>query len=311
MQDGAERHGWREWFSVSADAMAVIGGLGTAMSIILWLLRLPSPFPLILGCIFGTLLFVGILGHISVSNNQPLESIGEWLNSPQPRSRSLAAPPSIPLPMHEARTDSVRIIPDVQPESNIVLRWDDSDNYFRIARDPNQPRTFRNSPNVRRFNAAIVQFRNQPKPPQKLGRATNVMAEVLYYEADNPEVIDLRTSGCWLNTPSPTVSFDLDSSQYLMLGFFRKFDGGYQFEIFDSGETDEDFCVQFGSFSPYYKIVVRLSWGEHREFGIEESFELTTEYGEHSKVFELSHLTGEVDDNNRPIKRTRGRVSFA
>lgn len=211
----------------------------------------------------------------------------------------------------QAATDEANLqtIATSKPEPNIVLRWDDNDNYIRIARDPNQRRTFRESSGASRFNAVIVQFRNAPKPSHKLGRATNVTAEVLYYDTDHPEVIDLRTAGCWLNEPSPTISFDIDSPQYLILGVFYKFEGGCNFQVFDPSDPNE-FCAMSGVGNMSYKIVVRLSWGEHREFGIEESFELTMEFGEHSKFFELFHLMEETDDNNRPIKRTRGRVRF-
>jgi hypothetical protein len=190
-----------------------------------------------------------------------------------------------------------------ESEPNIALCWDDNDNYSRITIER---KTFRTARGMKGHIAVAVQFRNEPKPPRKICRAPNVRGEVLYYDLDNPDVIDMRTGACWVDEPSSTVSFDVGTTHYLVLGVFVRVDGGYNFQAFDSDDPEE-FWAMTGGADPGFKIIVRLNWGDHHEFGVETTLELKIETRDaNNRFFELFHLS--QDASGSSIKTSRGRV---
>jgi hypothetical protein len=205
-------------------------------------------------------------------------------------------------------------------ESNIVVCWDGQDNshrvtvarhqerlYFREASDDEEDRSLS-------WRTVIVQFRNESSPPKRIGRVANVTAEILYYESSNPDVVTVRTTGCWLNEPSAAIPFDPDVPRFLVLALFWRIQNAhgpssFNLDVYDANHPE--FMVwRNGATEIRYKIVVKLRWGEHNEFGIDERFELISTIAGQFKSFELFRLTDQVGNDGQSIKISRGDMDL-
>lgn len=196
--------------------------------------------------------------------------------------------------------------PALTPEANIVVYLDDDDNYFRLQVD--HENIYRESSQPTARSAVLVQFRNEPKPPQKVGRAPNVRASVFYYFGISNTAEYRSDYPCWLNEPSSLPSFEVGMPHYLILGIFQPVGSEYNFPVYDRSEPDRITCAMSTGSSLTLNITVKLFWGEHYEFGIEKKFELMFETAGENKFFELSLLTDERDERYKLIKQSRDRV---
>ena len=190
---------------------------------------------------------------------------------------------------------------------NIVVYFREDDNYYRVERDQNK--VFRESSNSNPIWAVVVEFHNEPNPPRKVIGVTNVIAKIFYYDiTHSPNALEHRTDyACWINEASSTVSFNIGTSHYLILGLFTRkvADGNRNFMIYSNDNPSEPCVAQYAG-DMRFGITVKLYWGEHYEFGIEEKFELAV-WG---NAFELFRLAGETDERHNPIKISRGRVDL-
>lgn len=77
MERDPEQSGWREWLSLYSNLFRVGGGIVAVVSSILWLVGwLSGPLFLITMSVASTLFVVWLMGHVFVSNNRPIESLG-------------------------------------------------------------------------------------------------------------------------------------------------------------------------------------------------------------------------------------------
>ena len=201
-----------------------------------------------------------------------------------------------------------------QPQPNIVVSPKDDDNYTWVEQD--QRKVFRESQSRNASPAVIVEFHNELNPPKKIRRASNVLTKIIYYDlgrlSEAQTIVEHRTDEpCWLNELSSSVSFEVDRSHYLVLGVFGTKGplGNRNFWICDNDKPDEtldQYSCGIGSILRF-GITVKLLWGHDYEFEKEEKSELEIRDG---KSFELFYITGEMDENNRPIKHSRGLTSL-
>lgn len=204
-------------------------------------------------------------------------------------------------------------------ESNIVVCWDGQDNSHRITVARNQERLyFREATDDEEdrslsWRTVIVQFRNESSPPKRIGRVGSVTAEILYYESNNHDVVAVRTTGCWLNEPFAAIPFDPDVPRYLVLALFWRIQTAqgvsFNLDVYDASHPDfmvwRNAATEIG-----YKIVVKLRWGEHNEFGTNESFELISTIAGKFKSFELFRLTDQMSSDGQRIKISRGDMDL-
>jgi hypothetical protein len=193
------------------------------------------------------------------------------------------------------------------PKANIVFYLDADDNYFRVQVD--HEKIFREVSQPTARSAVVVQFRNEPNPPQKVSRASNVRSSVFYYFGHSNTAEYRSDYACWLNEPASTVSFEVGMKHSLILGIFQPVGSEHNFQIYDRSEPNIP-CVLSTGGSVMLNITVKLFWGKHYEFGIEEKFELVMETAGNDRYFELSHLTGEMDERHKPVRQSRGRARF-
>jgi hypothetical protein len=215
---------------------------------------------------------------------------------------------------------SVKTQPEIKldvAEANIVFCRESADNYCRLEAQKNTNLVFREGDGPRSFYGLVATFRNEPKPPQRIGKATNVHATISYHDLDDPEekeVVGVRIEEpYWVNESSSIVSFDLGQAQRLILGIFLPVNTDnkdYNLQVYDR-RINDDVALATGSPIPF-KIVTKLSWGEHREFGVETTFELRMRLDgrPYEKFFELFEVTGRLDENQQPIKISRGNATL-
>jgi hypothetical protein len=311
---------WKSWLALTANAGGV---LGVVILVATWFLRIIWPWTLIPYTIASMCFLYWIVGFVYVSGGRRLTSLGplkSWQLSAEPKP--IKQPPlRSSKPMTSRRlVSSVKTQPEIKldvAEANIVFCRESADNYCRLEAQKNTNLVFREGDGPRSFYGLVATFRNEPKPPQRIGKATNVHATISYHDLDDPEekeVVGVRIEEpYWVNESSSIVSFDLGQAQRLILGIFLPVNTDnkdYNLQVYDR-RINDDVALATGSPIPF-KIVTKLSWGEHREFGVETTFELRMRLDgrPYEKFFELFEVTGRLDENQQPIKISRGNATL-
>jgi hypothetical protein len=303
---------WQRRLSLYADVLGIIGGVGFVFSILWWSLSQPQhPFVVLLFFISVGIsiafIFIFLLDRLLATHDHPLESIGEHLSTPaEARSpiKTLTTQENAASQERQFKSSS-----ELQLAPNIVCLPEDRLDFVELDRH----QVFRESEyyGSGALRAVAAAFTNAPKPPHKVGSASNVSAQIEVYEAEWPDRERYRVNyACWLNEESPYVSFKLGTVHHVVLGVFQhKKDGASGFEpeftIYgNSPDRNAPLSKYPDRFSKYLKIKVRLIVGEHGEFSSEHDFELQHTPGQ-------GFTFGYVSEEEKQQRRTyfNGEVS--
>jgi hypothetical protein len=181
---------WKSWLALTANAGGV---LGVVILVATWFLRIIWPWTLIPYTIASMCFLYWIVGFVYVSGGRRLTSLGplkSWQLSAEPKP--IKQPPlRSSKPMTSRRlVSSVKTQPEIKldvAEANIVFCRESADNYCRLEAQKNTNLVFREGDGPRSFYGLVATFRNEPKPPQRIGKATNVHATISYHDLDDPE----------------------------------------------------------------------------------------------------------------------------
>ena len=143
-----------------------------------------------------------------------------------------------------------------------------------------------------------IKYRNEAMPPKKVG-LVNVNAHITFQNKQYPELTKQEMDhGCWLDEPSPYISFNAGETRYLIIGTFRpKKEGGFEpgFIIYGRNPNGELLQIMYSG-SGHYKIRITLNAGKHGEFGRTDDFRLkvTDQHG-----YEFSRWTEDDEQRHR------------
>lgn len=195
-----EQSEWQQLLGLKAALIEVVGFAGAMIAIVSYLLSLPMPLVLILGGASIGVLCVGLMAHVFLSNNRPVESlsIGQQSDLRRLTEKPMLAP---------------------SQKANLNLECEIALAYVGLENDVFQCYVNFN------FQAALVEFRNRAVKGQKVPSFNRVKAHITYYDMDGKKAAYIN-AGSWIEEKDNFVRLHVADSRQLIIAL-RTEQSGY------------------------------------------------------------------------------------
>jgi hypothetical protein len=266
-----EHAGWRESLALYADLLQIGSVVIGVVSFLFWFFgMLPSLFLVILVSFCLGVFFVFMLAKVSMSNNEPIGSIGTYLRTAS-------------LDPHRDEAQSLLKAQPTQRQAEVTILKEASQPFTASSQSGADDRTEPNLvcdviehlPAHEEYGILVgghadgqsdafvygVKISNEFEPLRTVGKLSDVSAQIFYTSPDSQPLKVLR--GTWLSESRYQVDFDVNHEHSLIIvGIPRRITQGAQPVFYfrrEASDSDQDIKDRInGLGGDSYQIKIRL-----------------------------------------------------
>jgi hypothetical protein len=234
MQPGSAKPSWKEWVSFTSDIFGVIGGVGVVVAFILYIFKLPSPLPLIIGTFAFALLVVFILGRVYIAHNQPIEAFSLELRD-EPEQLEAHTYGIVAITGHTTAPERLMSLePEIQATRSFSKESRPAESSLkdellvclRVGVIPVKIHAHLNKgykifyqvsePDEKSVWAVVAEFANRPNATEWVNTIEHLRAQITYYEMNGVYYCRIG-QGFWIDKSEPYIPLDSGSMGKLII----------------------------------------------------------------------------------------------